>query len=94
MTKVALRGFIVVPSENRQQILSVLAEHIELTKAEAGCLRFDITPDDDCQNKYWVYEEFVNKAAFEAHQARVHSSHWGRVSADVERHYEVLLELV
>ncbi|MDO4699452.1 MAG: antibiotic biosynthesis monooxygenase [Moraxella sp.] len=89
-----LKGFILISVKDRQQILSALAEHIELTKAEAGCLKFDITPDDHCQDKYWVYEEFVNKAAFEYHQARVRSSHWGRVSADVERHYEALLELV
>lgn len=94
MATVVLKGFIIIPDKNRQQILSALDEHIRLSRAEAGCLKFEITPDDNCPDKYWVDEAFVDRAAFEYHQERVRSSHWGKFSGDVERHYEVLLELV
>ncbi|UNU72794.1 antibiotic biosynthesis monooxygenase [Moraxella nasovis] len=67
MTKVVLKGFIFIPNEKKVQILSALDEHIKLTKQEQGCLVFDIRLDNECQNKYWIYEKFVNKAAFEYH---------------------------
>lgn len=91
MAKVILKGFIIIPSNNRAKILAALDEHIKLTKAEQGCLVFQITPDNERADKYWVYEEFVDKLAFDAHQARVRSSLWGVMSADVERHYEPLI---
>lgn len=74
MAKVILKGFIIIPADNKQMILSALEKHIKLTRQEVGCIVFDIMADDVCQDKYWVYEEFVDKAAFELHQARVRSS--------------------
>lgn len=92
MAKVILKGFIII-AENKAAILAALDEHIALTRQELGCLAFVITPDDECQDKYWVYEEFMDKAAFEAHQVRVRTSDWGRVSANIPRFYEPLIEL-
>lgn len=91
MAKVILKGFIIIPMDNKQEILTAFDEHIKLTKQEVGCITFDITPDNICQDKYWVYEEFVDKAAFKLHQARVRSSDWGKVSVNVQRHYEPLI---
>lgn len=91
MAKVILKGFIIIAPKRSAEILTALDEHIKLTKAEQGCLVFQITPDSEREDKYWVYEEFVDKDAFDAHQARVRSSAWGVVSADVERHYEPLI---
>ncbi|MDF5015048.1 antibiotic biosynthesis monooxygenase, partial [Vibrio parahaemolyticus] len=39
--------------------------------------------------RFDVYEEFVDKASFKQHQERVQASHWGKVTANVKRQYEI-----
>lgn len=89
MTRVVLKGHIVVPLVDLAAIAKELATHIELTRQEAGCLVFEVTQDEDVENKFHVYEEFVNTDAFSNHQQRVRRSKWGRVSINVERFYKV-----
>ncbi|BEU05319.1 hypothetical protein OAG1_41190 [Agarivorans sp. OAG1] len=40
--------------------------------------------------RFGVFEEFRDKSAFEHHQARVKASHWGKVTVNVERHYQMV----
>ncbi|MFM5384476.1 putative quinol monooxygenase [Aeromonas veronii] len=63
--------------------------HIQLTRAETGCLIFKVTQDPLNPCRFDVYEEFVDQAAFQAHQARVKSSRWRKITVNVERHYTV-----
>ncbi len=89
MSKLALKGHIVVLPEDLASVEAELPEHIKLTRLEEGCLKFDVTQDPENQSVFWVYEEFVSRAAFEAHQKRVRTSEWGKVAANAERHYEI-----
>ncbi len=88
MTKVILQGYITIPQDDRQAILSALEIHKQLTLAETGCLTFQIIPCTDDDSKFNVYEEFIDMQAFEYHQQRVQSSEWGKVSANVKRYYQ------
>jgi len=89
MSKVTVTGFIIVPEEVLSAVKDALIKHRNLTHDEPGCLVFDVTQNERNPNRFDVYEEFVNKAAFESHQQRVKNSYWGKVSASVERHYEI-----
>lgn len=89
MTKVVLEGFIIVPDLDIEIVKCELPKHTELTLNESGCLTFNVMPDELNPNKFYVYEEFMNQAAFEKHQARVTSSRWGEVTKNVERHYKI-----
>tara|TARA_R110001592_G_scaffold346310_1_gene638820 strand:- start:2105 stop:2428 length:324 start_codon:yes stop_codon:yes gene_type:complete len=89
-SKVILKGFIVVPETNLEDVQQELVNHIKLTLEESGCLVLQVTQCDNNPNRFDVYEEFTDKASFEAHQARVKSSNWGKVSVNVERHYNIL----
>ncbi|MCS5721520.1 antibiotic biosynthesis monooxygenase [Herbiconiux sp. CPCC 203407] len=65
-----------------------LPEHIGLTRAEHGCLSFEVAATDD--PLVWTVEEhFATEDAFAAHQARVAASEWGRSTAGIERQYEI-----
>lgn len=90
MPRVILRGFIIVPDGDLEVVRRELPAHSELTRAEPGCLAFEVTANESDPNRFDVYEEFASKAAFDAHQARVGSSRWGRLTARVERHYRVV----
>jgi quinol monooxygenase YgiN len=53
----------------------MLPEHIRLTHAEGGCLRFSVTPMPD--GLCWAVDEiWVDQAALAAHRARTAASAW------------------
>ena len=87
--KIRLRGYITVPDADLNAVRAALPEHIRRTRDEAGCLCFDVTTDPSDPHRFDVYEEFVDRLAFERHQTRVRNSEWGRISANVSRHYEI-----
>ncbi len=39
---------------------------------EPGCLRFDVIQDAGDPNRVWVYEVYVDEAAFQAHTSSEH----------------------
>ncbi|MCL9777165.1 putative quinol monooxygenase [Vibrio methylphosphonaticus] len=90
MSKVILKGYIVVPTEERKAVLEALVTHKALTLKEDGCLVFEVDPDANDQTRFNVYEEFVDRSAFEHHQDRVKASEWGKVTVNVARHYQII----
>jgi len=91
MNKVILKGFIIVPTADLPAVKQALISHKELTRNEPGCLMFNVTQSETNLNRFNVYEEFIDKTAFEQHQLRVKDSAWGKASANVKRHYEILM---
>lgn len=89
MPKIILQGYIEVPDTDLDIVLSELPHHLELTRAEAGCLVFDVEQDPVRKTRFRVYEEFVSKEAFDLHQQRVKASAWGRITGNVQRHYTI-----
>lgn len=89
MPRIRLTGHIDVPAPDRAAVAAALPDHIRRTRSEPGCLAFEVTPDADVPGRWQVRERFENRAAFEAHQARVAASAWGRVARTAERHYTV-----
>lgn len=84
-----LQGFIIVPTEELDIVKNELITHKYLTLQEPGCLSFRVTQDKSNPCKFDVYEEFIDQAAFDKHQARVKSSKWGDVTKNVERYYQI-----
>jgi len=76
MVKVIVEGFIIIPNSDLPIVKNELLNHKKLTLREIGCLTFSVTPDENNPCKYNVYEEFVNRDAFDSHQARVKLSKW------------------
>lgn len=87
MPKVILSGHIIVPPSDLAAIRQALPQHIAATQAEPGCLVFQVKEDQTQHGRFSVYEEFIDQAAFDAHQKRSQSSNWGQVSQNIERHY-------
>ncbi|WP_395205098.1 putative quinol monooxygenase [Vibrio diabolicus] len=76
MSKVALKGFILVPEKDLELVKHELITHKRLTLEEPGCLTFLVTQSPTNPFRFDVYEEFVDKASFRQHQERVQASHW------------------
>jgi quinol monooxygenase YgiN len=86
---VVLTGYIKVSRSECRVIQQHLAQHIQNTRQEAGCLAFEVnqSAEDDCV--FTVFECFKDQAAFESHQARVKVSLWGEISRNAERVYSI-----
>lgn len=89
MSGMLLSGQLVCTTEEQARIVSVhLPEHIRLTRAEAGCISFAVTPTAD--PLVWSVEErFEDQRVFELHQRRVAASTWGQATAGIERRYSI-----
>ena len=87
--QVRLTGVLVCASEVEAAIVrQCLPEHIMLTRAEPGCVSFEVLPTAD--PLVWrVAEIFSTSASFRAHQSRIAESEWGRSTSGIERRYTV-----
>lgn len=69
-------------------VAAALPDHIRQTRAEPGCLSFAVEATDD--PLIWqVTERFRDRAAFDAHQARVAASDWGTRTIGIMRDYTI-----
>jgi len=89
LSKLILKGYIVVAEEDLAAIEAALSEHTELSKQEPGCLKFEIKQDPKNKHVFNVYEEFVDNDAFAAHKLRMKNTKWTAAAANVERHFEI-----
>lgn len=89
MSTVHLSGQLVCRDQAQAGVVAAyLPDHITRTRAERGCLSFFVVLTDD--PLVWrVDERFEDSAAFTAHQERVATSDWGRVTAEIERRYVI-----
>lgn len=89
MSTVELRGRLICEHADEAAIVTRhLPLHIELTRAEAGCLSFEVLVTED-PLVWTVAERFVDQTAFGAHQSRVRSSGWGAATAGIMRDYVI-----
>ena len=89
MNNVILTGQLICRDKDELAIVEQhLPLHIELTRAEVGCISFEVQPTPR-SGEWHVEEKFRDADAFRAHQTRVTKSEWGRVTAGMERRYTV-----
>ncbi|MGO4854827.1 putative quinol monooxygenase [Phaeovulum sp. W22_SRMD_FR3] len=70
----------------RQIVLAHLPAHIEASRAEPGCLTFNVQPTEN--PLVWELDEsFATAEDFAAHQQRTKASIWGQVSGEIGRDF-------
>lgn len=86
---ITLTGHLICTDEQQTEaVRRHLPDHLRLTRAEPGCLAFDVTQTED--PLVWRVEEaFANRAAFDTHQRRTQASHWAQATAGITRDYSV-----
>ena len=86
---IRLRGHLVcVTDDEAQAVRANLAQHVALTRAEAGCLSFEVTPTDDPM-VFEVMETFRTREDFNAHQTRTRASDWFTATRSILRDFRV-----
>ncbi|WP_181275709.1 putative quinol monooxygenase [Brevibacterium oceani] len=89
MSAIELKGRLICENEEEAATISChLPRHLELTRAEVGCLHFEVVQTED--PLVWsVAERFADQSAFDAHQARARASDWGNATAGIRRDYVI-----
>lgn len=84
-----LTGQLICQDDAETSIVAeFLPRHIESTRAEPGCVSFEVHQSDD--PLVWdVAEQFRDAVSFRLHQARVSASEWGQATAAIKRSYSV-----
>jgi len=88
-SKIILEGYITVPNADLEIIRDELPIHTHLTRQESGCILFEVSQDTNDNSRFNVHEEFINQEAFDIHQKRVKDSNWGKITTNVQRHYQI-----
>ncbi len=88
MSKVILKGYVIAVDSDLEAVKRELANHINLTREEEGCLVFEVSQDNENINRFNVYEEFTTQEAFLLHQQRIIGTEWSKVSSRLEKHYK------
>lgn len=89
MSPVRLTGRLVCDTlEHVRVVEENLPLHTQLTRAEPGCVSFEVTRTHD-ELVWQVDELFQDAESFAEHQRRVADSEWGRATAGIERRYEI-----
>lgn len=75
--------------QQAETVAQHLPDHIRLSRAEVGCISFDVQPTDN-PLVWQVDETFTDQAAFDLHQQRTRASAWWTVTAAITRDFKVL----
>lgn len=87
--KIQLTGHMDVTPDRIDAVKKGIVDHISLTRAEDGCLSFEVTPCPDVAGRFLVAETFMNQAAFDHHQTRTSTSPWAKITAGLPREYTI-----
>ncbi len=88
--RVRLTGFLLCRTpEEADRVAALLPEHTRLTRAEPGCLRFEVWRSQADPCRFAVSECFRDRAAFEAHRARAATTIWARATRGIPRDYVI-----
>lgn len=83
--QVSLTGELVCSGPDELAlVLAHAQDHVDASRAEPGCLQFDLWQTED-PLVFRVAERFADLAAYRAHQARNRASVWGPLTARIER---------
>lgn len=89
-TMVRLSGFLRCASVAEiEAVKRHLPDHIRLTRAEPGCISFEVSQTDD--PLVWHVEElFADQTAFDYHQQRTRASKWFEATSAIVREYKIV----
>ncbi len=73
-------------AQDAAAVVAHLDAHVALTRAEPGCVSFEVTVVDAL---VWrLSETFVDRAAFEAHKTRAAGSPWAAATVGLVRDFQ------
>ena len=86
---VRLQGQLICMTDTEAEAVRThLPVHIAQTRAEPGCLTFEVSVTDDPM-VYEMMEAFRDRPSFDAHQTRTRDSAWFGATREILRNFKM-----
>lgn len=72
MSKLTIVAKVLAKAEKRELVKQELLKLIEITRAEAGCINYDLHQDNENENLFLFHENWENRALWQAHMNNTH----------------------
>ena len=90
MPRVHVTGFMICRTlEESDRVAAALPAHIALTRAEPGCLIFEVLRSSADPCRFAVRQCYRSPEAYDAHHARTLASDWWKVTSHVPRDFRI-----
>ncbi len=70
--KLTIVARILAHEEKRNLVLKELVKLIDVTRAEEGCLQYDLHQDNDNPNSFMFFENWENRELWQKHMNNPH----------------------
>jgi (4S)-4-hydroxy-5-phosphonooxypentane-2,3-dione isomerase len=70
-----------IPERREEYLAAIGANAAAAVRDEPGCLGFDVCEDTGEPNHFLLYEQYVDRAAVDAHRATPHYAAWTDAAA-------------
>ena len=70
--KLTIVARILAKEEKRELVKNELLKLIEVTRAEEGCINYDLHQDNENENLFMFYENWTNKELWQTHMNNAH----------------------
>jgi len=82
MSKLTLIAKIVAKAEKRELVRSELLKLITPTRAEEGCINYDLHQDNENSNLFIFHENWESKELLQKHLASAHIAEYMKATED------------
>jgi len=72
MTKLTIVANIVTKNDNIELVKAELLKLIDITRAEEGCVNYDLHQDNENPAHFTFYENWVSRELWQSHMANTH----------------------
>lgn len=74
--KLTIVARILAKEEKRELVKSELLRLIDVTRAEEGCINYDLHQDNENPNFFMFYENWENRDLWQTHMGNAHLSEY------------------
>lgn len=87
--KLTIIARILAKEESRDFVKSELLKLIDLTRAEEGCINYDLHQDNENPNLFLFYENWQSKALLQKHLESQHLVNYVEVTKDAVEEFTI-----
>jgi autoinducer 2-degrading protein len=81
--------FVIKPEHAEEFLAAVVRQAINSKQQEPACLQFDVNRSPSDPTHFFLYEVYINAAAFDAHKQTLHFADFSKTVADMIQSKEV-----
>ncbi len=82
MTTLTIVANIIAKAPKRELVKAELLKLIRATRAEAGCINYDLHQDNDNPNHFMFYENWQSRALWRTHMESEHVGAYAQATKD------------